>query len=381
MRTKQLILTLALTAFVGVARAQVTPQAVIGNAPSLPTPEQWAANNGHTEAFKTKIAELHDALARIQFEAIPTIDADQMQAAKEQQERDAQRQRQQSQRDVQQGMQEAATMGFSQADLQRMGSMSEKELEAFIAQKMAASPETQAMKSMGFTDADMQAMQGMNERQGDAYMKKRMAELGVTESEFRQRMAATGAIVLSDAEVEAERRRDREAEAQGNAMQRAQETQQAYMDQMEVSDGKIAEAAANAGTRIAALWESSKPAIDAAQAYLAELGGPEEIMRGTITKEQYNSRANRVRAAWDAYHAGAYRIWHEYILAAQGHLKFLLPYAQAADNAQRAQAQAMNAGNRTMAQLQGMSNYAITVAGQYLNITGSEPETEQSNIL
>ncbi len=365
---------LALTMAAGAAQvqAQVTPQAVIGNAPSLPTPEQWAANKGHTEAFKAKIAELHDALAKIQFAAIPTIDADQMAAAKAQQERDAERQRRQQQKDMQQGMQEAAAMGFSQADLQRMGSMSEKELEAFIAQKMSASPETQAMKAMGFTDADLKKMQGMNEKQGDAYMKKRMGELGITETEFRQRMAASGAVVLSPQEEAAQRRRDREAEAQGNAMQRAQETQQAYMDQMEVTSGKIAEAEANANARIAALWQSSKPAIDAAQARIAETGGAEEVMRGA-NPEIYNSAARRLQAAWDAYHAGAYRIWHEYILVAQGHLKFLMPYAQSADDAQRAQAQALNAGNQAMAQLQGMSNYAITVAGNYLNITESVP--------
>jgi hypothetical protein len=363
------------------AQAQVTPQAVIGNAPSLPSPEQWAANGGHTEAFRTKIAELHDALAKIQFAAIPNISAEQMQAAKEQQERDLERQRRESQRDAERGMQEAAAMGITQSDMQRMMTMSEKEMEAFIQQKMAASPQTQAMKAMGFTDADMQKMQNMSEKQGEAYMKRRMAELGITEAEFRQRMAAAGAIVLSPEEEAARSRRERETEAQGRAMQRARETQQAYMDQMEVTSGKIVEAETNAINRIAALWQSSKPAIDAALEHLAELGGPEEIMRGTITAEQYNGRANRVREAYETYHAGAYRIWHEYILTAQGHLKFLMPYAQAVDDAQREQAQVMNSGNETMAQLQSMSNYAITLASNYLKITESEPNVEQYSII
>ncbi len=69
------------------------------------------------------------------------------------------------------------------------------------------------------------------------------------------------------------------------------------MEQMRVTSGKIAEAEQSATERIAALWQSKKPAIDAAHAYLAELGGPEEIMRGTITQEQYNARASRVREA------------------------------------------------------------------------------------
>ncbi len=355
-------------------QAQVTPQAVIANAPSLPTPEQWAANNGHTEAFRAKIAELHDALAKIQFAAIPTISAEEMQAAKAQQERDIERQRQQQQKDMQQGMQEAAAMGFSQADLQRMGTMIEKELEAFIAQNMAASPETQAMKAMGITDADLQRMQNMNEKQGEAYMKKRLTELGITEAEFRRRMAA-GVVALSPEEEAAIRRREREDEAQGNAMQRAQETQQAYMDQMDVANGKIDEEYANANRRIAALWQSHKPAIDAAQARVAQTGGPEEVMRGA-DPEIYNSAARALQASWNAYRTGCYRIWHEYVIAAQGQLKLLMPYAQEADDAQRAQAQALNAGNQTMAKLQGMSNYAITVAGHYLNITESVPKTE-----
>jgi hypothetical protein len=360
-------------------RAQVTPQAVVANAPSLPSPEQWAANGGHTEAFRAKIAELQDDLAKIQSEAIPTVTAEQMQAAKAKQERSLESQRQQSQRDMERGMQEAAAMGFTEADLQRMMTMSEKELEAFARQKMAASPQMQAMKAMGFTDADMEKVQNMSEKQGETYMKKRMAELGVTEEEFRAHLAAAGAVVLSPEEEATMRRREQENQAQGSAIEQAREAMQAYMDQMQVTNGKIDEAQANANHRIAELWQSSKPAIDAALAYLGELGGPEEIMRGTITKEQYDSRANRVREAYETYNAGAYRIWHEYVLAAQGYLKFLMPYAQAADDAQRAQAKVMNPGNETMAQLQGMSNYAIIVAGNYLNITGSEPNIEQSN--
>jgi hypothetical protein len=365
-----------LGAVAGTVQAQVTPQAVIANAPSLPSPEQWATNGGHTEAFLAKIAELQDDLAKIQMEAIPTISAEQMQAAQQQQQRDFDRQRQQSQQDMERGMQEAAAMGFTQADLQRMMTMSEKEMEAFARQKMAASPQMQAMKAMGFTDADMERVQNMNERQSEAYMSRRMAELGITEEQFRAQMAAAGAVVLSPEEEAAMRRREQEDMAQGNAMQRAQETQQAYMDQSEVANGKIDEAQTSANARIEALWESSKPDIDAALKSLSELGGPEEIMRGTITREQYNSRANRVREAYETYYAGAYQIWHEYVIAAQGFLKFLMPYAQAADDAQRAQAQAMNPGNATMAQLQGMSNYAILVASNYLRITESEPDIE-----
>ncbi|MDR0970152.1 MAG: hypothetical protein LBM67_06415 [Lentimicrobiaceae bacterium] len=380
-RSALLFLSVALIVATTVTHAQTTPQAIIANTPNLPTPEQCLANDHHVEAFTTKIAELNDALARIQSADIPTISTDELVAAKTKQERENARKHQQMQRDAERGMQEAAAMGFTEADLQRMMTMSEKDMEAFVAQKMAASPQAQAMKAMGFTDADMQKMQNMSEKQGEAYMKKRMAELGISEDEFRQRMTASGAIMLSEEEMEAERQREREAEAQGSAIKRAQETQQEYLDQMELKNAKIAESESNAIARIKALWKSSKPAIDAAQAYLAELGGPEEIMRGTITQDQYEVRASRVKALYDAYYIEAYRIWQDNILATQGYLKSMMPYAQAADEARRTQAQVMNRDNETMAQLQGMTNYAVTIAGLYLNATESVltlPKIEQN---
>ena len=60
------------------------------------------------------------------------------------------------------------------------------------------------------------------------------------------------------------------------------------------------------------------------------------------------------------YRAAAYQIWYEYIVAAQGYLKFLMPYAQAADDAQVSGS--------------GASANAATIAGQYLVVTASEPE-------
>jgi hypothetical protein len=58
-----------------------------------------------------------------------------------------------------------------------------------------------------------------------------------------------------------------------------------------------------------------------------------------------------------------------------------MPYAQAADDAQRAQSQAVNAGNAAMARLQGVSNYTTIVAGNYLGVTESEPTKEQLTLL
>ena len=59
---KTIILLFALLPM--LAMAQMTPEAIIANAPALPTPEQWG-KNGHTEAFLTKIEELRSALKKI----------------------------------------------------------------------------------------------------------------------------------------------------------------------------------------------------------------------------------------------------------------------------------------------------------------------------
>jgi hypothetical protein len=81
-------------------QAQVTPQAVIGNAPSLPTSEQWAANGGHTEAFMAKIAELNGKLNEISAIQLPTVTEADMQQAQAEQQRKIQEQQRRQQRDM-----------------------------------------------------------------------------------------------------------------------------------------------------------------------------------------------------------------------------------------------------------------------------------------
>jgi hypothetical protein len=293
--------------------------------------------------------------------------ADLQQAQANQQRRQQQQQRQQQQ-DINAAKNEMAAMGITEADLIKMQGMSEKQIEAFMRQKVNASPEMQVLASMGITQADMDRVSKMNEKQGEAYMKKRLAENGFTEAEFHKRMMEAGVPMQSEAEWKEQERREREAEAQGKAIVEAQNALEAYMEQMKVTNGKIAEAEKSASDRVAALWESRKDAIQKAQAGANQW---EEVMRGTMTAEQLESRERKAKSLMNDYRAAAYQIWHEYIVAAQGYLKFLLSYAQAADDA-KAQMPGMT-GNAATDQLQRMSNNAIAVAGQYLNITESEP--------
>ena len=40
-----------------LAMAQMTPEAIIANAPALPTAEEWGAKGKHSDAFKAKMKD------------------------------------------------------------------------------------------------------------------------------------------------------------------------------------------------------------------------------------------------------------------------------------------------------------------------------------
>lgn len=44
--------------------AQMTPEAIITNAPALPTAEEWGAKGEHSDAFKAKMKDLNAKLPR-----------------------------------------------------------------------------------------------------------------------------------------------------------------------------------------------------------------------------------------------------------------------------------------------------------------------------
>jgi hypothetical protein len=296
---KHLILTLALMMSLGAAQAQVTPQAVIDSVPTLPSPMQWAANGGHTEVFKAKIAELEQK--RI---TAPTPQIDMKKAQANQQR---QRQRQKA---------EAAK------------------------QNQALQDGTDLMAMLNLSQADMQKMATMSQQDAEAWMLQRMQEKGISMDKLTPYS-------------EADQRRDRAAEARGDKMQDAEEAQAAYMKQAEVTSSKIDTAQQNAITRIAAI-----PLPE-----FGQLIGPEAVMQGLATAEQLQSQERGVQSLKNDYRAAAYRIWLEFIVTAQEHLKLLVPYAQAADDAQ---AGTPNAGG----------NAAAVVTMQYLQVTASEPEID-----
>ena len=358
---KLLSVSLALSVCI-MMQAQITSEAVVGNCPSLPTPQQYAA--GNTQAFKDKIAELQGKLAQQQANLIPNVtqkDLDESAAHQRSQQEQLNKQMQQN-------------FGFNTAD---MANMTEAEFQAKAmgglqnaqAQAMAdLNRQMAALASLGITEADMKKMEKMNDKQAEAYMKKRLTENGYTEADFGRRMMEAGAPVLSEAEWKEEERREREAEAQGQAIIKAQETLEAFMHQQEVANRHIDEAREIATRKVEALKNKYDPMI--AEETGKSINCVENRIKG-LTNADCESYMRKADALATEYRAEAYRAWAEYILAAQGRLKVLLSYASAADAA-KANMPGMT-GNAATDQLQRMSDYAISVAAQYLNVTDSEP--------
>jgi hypothetical protein len=319
---------LAVTA---TSQAQVTPQAVIGNAPALPASEEWAANGGHTETFRAKIVELNDKLSVMTAAMIPAVteaDLQQVHATQQRKFKEQQRQNERDMKNAQKNMQQAQD----------------------------------ALAMLELTPAEIAKLEKMSDREIEAFMRKRMAEKGVDPTAFTTE--------YSDEDA----RRDREAEAAGQAIAKAQEAEAAYIEQLPVTSAKISDARKSASEQINDLVESRREAIQKTCGWCCNA---EEVMRGTVTAEQVEADCRRHQAAINDCKAAAYHIWvTEYVGVAQGHLKFLLPYAQALDDARKAQSTAISTGNAAVDQLQGMSNAAITLAGEYLSITASEPEID-----
>ena len=285
-----------------------------------------------------------------------------------------QRQQQQLNKDLKQNL------GF---DVNDMANMSEAELEAKImggfqgahAQAMAqADKQMAAMASVGITEADMKKMEKMNDKQMEAYMKKRLAENGYTEADLERAIKGAGLKVMSEAEVKAEQKRQQQNQAEGDAMAYFHDTQQAYLDQMPITKKKMDEALQSALSKIKPITEKYKPIIGEASTKASQW---EEVARETVTEEELKSWQRKADALMRDYRKEAYHIWLEYIGVAQGHLKFLMGYATAADDA-RAKMPSMT-GNAATDQLQRMSNYALSVAQQYLSVTASEPLLLGSN--
>lgn len=306
-----------------LAAAQMTPEAVIANAPALPTPEQWG-KYGHTEAFTAKIEELRSVLKKMVAAPAQNItEAD---------VRDVQAEQMKEMQQMPQRMEQAAK------GLEMMGML---------------------MQKMNLTEADMAKMAKMSDKESEAFIMKKMQESGLNPNDIASMASSVGLDTQPPANA---------PQVDANAIKASQDADLAYMEQSRLYDKKAAEWEADAKRRIKAEDEKymrSLPPIEKRYSL-------EDIVHGNCTREQYDSQQRQLQSMLNDHRAACYRIWTEVIHNCQGELKYLMQFAVAADKAK--EKMPSMTGNAAFDQLQQASGYAVAVAGLYLDITESEPK-------
>ena len=304
-----------------LAAAQMTPEAIIANAPALPTAEEWGARGEHSDAFKAKMKDLNAKLSKVistPAKNITAQDFEQLQA----------QQRKQYEEHPKRMEQAAKGMEF-------LGMM---------------------MQKLDLTEADMKKLSEMSDKESEAFIMKRMQEKGVNPNDLAA-MAGDMGIEPADADM---------PQIDGKAIQASQEADMAYMEQSRLYDKKAAEWEADAKRRIKAEDEKYMRSLPETRY------GLDDVVQGAITREQYDSQQRQLQSMLNDHRAACYRIWTEVIHNCQGELKYLMQFAVAADKAK--EKMPSMTGNAAFDQLQQASGYAVAVAGLYLDITESEPK-------
>jgi hypothetical protein len=397
MRIKHLILTLALMMSLGAVQAQgflgkiknavknvvpqmeqpadippanMTPQAIIANAPGLPSPEEWADNDGaYTDAFMVKIKELQKQLDLYAAQgAQQPTQADVDKAA--------------DQADKQLAQSDEMLQSMFGMNIDEMQNMSDAEIQAKMMPKAKAmqggamaqaQQKMQVLYSLGITDADLEKMDSMSDKQSEAYIEKRLKENGYTGADLEAALRKAGISQISDAEAAQAQRNSNALKAQSNTLNASGNTIMDFLAQKEVTDKKIEEAGQTVMRRLDDLLRRHQPVIAAAN---PKGFGWEDVMMGAITESEYNAIMARVVAAIRDYRVALFPIWVDYVGTVQGHLKFLMPYAQQADDAQVDQVRIGAARAGVAAEREGASMHTLTVAGHYLSITASQPNSD-----
>jgi mannose/fructose/N-acetylgalactosamine-specific phosphotransferase system component IIB len=374
-KMRLLILTLAMTAVVGAAQAQMTPSRIIESVPALPTPQQWATGGGHTEEFKAKMTELDEAAAGAMHSAImsaaviPT-EADIEQLAAWQKQQVAQS--------------EQTMQAMFGVNLEDVANMSDEELQAKmmagIEQAMGGAMsqlqrQMQVLASLGLTEVDMKRMETMSDGEVEAFIKRRMSDNGISQAEFEKRIHEAGVEMLSDDEMREEELRQDKQQQEADAIALSQETSWEYMTLSRAADSLLREEAKRYDSRLTELAGNYKAQ---AEKLRGEMGAAVESNFQGSTDIDVSSIARRYNAVIVEWRTEAYRLWSEYIRMGQEQYRALMLSAEASDEAKAALpaltgVAAIDAQQRT-------SGNALDVAMRYLNLTGSAPEIEYSTI-
>lgn len=304
------------------AMAQVTPEAVIANAPALPTPAAWGAKGEHSDAFKAKIDSLNKVLGKMMNASVANITEQDVQQVQAQQMKEIE--------EAPKRMEQAAK------GLEVLGAM---------------------MQKLNLSEADMKKMADMSDEVSEAFIMKRMQEKGVKPEDFAAMVSGAGLDTQPPANTPKVNPKDIEA---------SQKADMAYMEQLQLYEKKSAEWEADAKKRIKIEEEKYQKSLP------ENIYGLDDVVTGGITKEQYDSQQRHLQALLSDCLTAEYRIWTEVIHNCQGELKKLMQYASAADQA-KAKVPGMT-GNAAFDKMQQSSNYAVSVAALYLDITESEPK-------
>jgi hypothetical protein len=389
---KILLANLALLFVCGAMQAQVTPQAVIGQCPDLPSAATLAtaANDSESAAYRT-VSEFLERIKALDKQYAGSNDASlniseaELSSAMTQHVADTEKQlkaktgksiaeiqsmssaeqealgkkmQQQALKDVEQRMagaqQQMAAAGMGNISLADMQNMSEDQLMA----KMAG--------NTGLTVEEMKALEGMNDKQAEAYMKQG--------DRMQRFMNSSAGKAAANAPVNSSENQFDLSEAEMNALQTAPQEQQKFVERVGEMDKLHARERREVVAKISEVYRKHAPAIsDAFDKYSVCLDGktPEYA-----TKEYCDAARKRYLATLIPCDTEAYTLWRNQIAKEQGRYKTLLSDAARVDDLQEQSAKAQakinkNAMSGITTKIGAVKMNAINVVNAYLNTAAS----------
>lgn len=106
-----------------VAMAQTTPEAIIANAPALPTAEEWGAKGEHSDAFKAKMKDLNAKLSKVistPAKNITAQDFEQLQAKQKKEFEEAPKRMEQAAKGLEVMGMMMQKLGLTEADMKKL---------------------------------------------------------------------------------------------------------------------------------------------------------------------------------------------------------------------------------------------------------------------
>lgn len=355
---------LALTLAVGAARAQSTPEAIIGHTPDLPSVAHLIANSDNEaasasiKAFNEKLAELHEkmneATDRILKGGQDAANADAERLVQQQTGRSIAELQKMSKAEQQAMGQEMAQKKVAAAGLGNLSLSQLKALKGKSDDEIMAAMTAGGATIGGLTPAEIKAMEKMTDAQKAAYLQQgdRMK---------RMKAAAPSAQQSRDARAQV-----RNAKAQADDAAEMQKITERWQE-IDRLNGKDIQAVAARCAEIAAKYDPQINAI-VSKGYFDGLSN--------FTAAQIEDAAERVGALTRARDTENYTLWRDMLSKMQGRIKTKMADMPRYDELL---AQKMADGGLT-ATAQNTPSIGFGIAKEYLDLTGrvtSLPEINQ----